>query len=310
MFFGLTNSPATFQTMMNTIFRDLIDEGGVTIYMDDIAIHTAPQKGESPDQHSQRHQDLVRRVLARLRENDLHLNLDKCVFEQPHIDFLGVRVRDGEIRMDQSKVERVKDWPRPRNVREVRRFLGFTGYYRYFIKDYSRLARPLLDLTKQATPWNWGSTQQSAFEVLREKMTDQPILRQPDFDKTFFLQTDASKYGVEAVLSQAGEKGSTSPRRRHPVAYYSATFSPTEQNYDAYELEFLGLLKAIEHWRPYLIWTKEPFVVETDHKNLTYWKAPKKLTGRTARWYERLQDYNFKILHISGNSNTSADALS
>jgi hypothetical protein len=212
--------------------------------------------------------------------------------------------------MDQSKVEQVKEWPRPRNTREVQRFLGFTGYYRYFIKDYSHLARPLLDLTKQATFWVWGPSQQLAFETLWDKMTSQPVLRQPDFNKMFFLQTNALKYGVGAVLSQAGEGESTTPRRRHPVAYYSATFSPTEQNYDMYELEFLGLLKAVEHWCPYLIWTKEPFIVEMDHKNLTYWKMPKRLMGRMAQWHERLQDYNFKILHISGSMNMSADALS
>ena len=94
------------------------------------------------------------------------------------------------------------------------------------------------------------------------------------------------------------------------MAYYSATFSPTEQNYDAHDLEFLGVIKAIDHWRPYLIWTQEPFMIETDHKNLTYWKSPQKLTGRTARWHEKLQDYNFHIVHVQGKNNTPADALS
>jgi hypothetical protein len=141
-------------------------------------------------------------------------------------------------------------------------------------------------------------------------MVSKPVLRQPDFDKVFYLQTDASKYGVGAVLSQDEGTRATTPRRCHPVAYYSATFSPTEQNYDAHDLEFLGVIKAIDHWRPYLIWTKEPFVIETDHKNLTYWKSPRKLTGRTARWHEKLQDYNFRIIHVQGKNNTPADALS
>jgi hypothetical protein len=94
------------------------------------------------------------------------------------------------------------------------------------------------------------------------------------------------------------------------VAYYLATFSPTEQNYDTHNLEFLGVIKAIDHWRPYLIWTQEPFIIETDHKNLTYWKSPWKLTGRTARWHEKLQDYNFRIVHVQGKNNTLANALS
>jgi len=104
-------------------------------------------------------------------------------------------------------------------------------------------------------------------------------------------------------------KGAT-PRKQHLIMYYSATFSPTEQNYNAHDLEFLGVLKSIEHWRPYLIWTKEPFIIKTDHKNLTYWKSPRKLTGRTMQWHEKLQDYNFKILHILGKNNTLANALS
>jgi len=184
--------------------------------------------------------------------------------------------------MEQAKVEKVKDWVCLRNIREVQRFLGFTGYYQHFIKDYSKIAQPLLDLTKQATSWHWLEPQQTTFNKLKEKIVSKPILRQPDFTKTFYLQTDTSKYGVGAILSQEGDEKRATPRRRHPVAFYSATFTPTEQNYDAYELEFLGVLKAIEHWRPYLIWTQEPFVIETDHKNLTYWKTPKKLTGRTA----------------------------
>ncbi len=310
MFFGLTNSPATFQTMMNTIFRDLIDEGNVTIYMDDIAIHTGPRPGESEHDHTLHHRTLVRRVLERLRTHDLHLNPEKCVFEQDHLDFLGVRVGGGTVQMEQSKVDRVSEWTRPRNVREVCKFLGFTGYYRYFIQGYSQIARPLLDLTKQATPWHWDDKEQGAFEVLRDKMVSKPVLQQPDFDKTFYLQTNASKYGVGAVLSQDGGTKGVTLCKRHPVAYYSATFTPTEQNYDAHDLEFLGVFKLIEHWRPYLIWTKEPFVIETDHKNLTYWKSPRKLTGRTARWHEKLQDYNFKILHVAGKNNTPADALS
>jgi len=126
MFFGLTNSPATFQTMMNTIFRDLIDEGSITIYMDDITIHTGPRPGESEDDHTLCHRTLVRQVLERLRANDLHLNPEKCVFEQDHLDFLGVRIGGGTVQMEQSKVDQVSEWTHPRNVHEVRKFLGFT----------------------------------------------------------------------------------------------------------------------------------------------------------------------------------------
>src|SRR5216683_6462286 len=130
--------------------------------------------------------------------------------------------------MEQSKVDQVKEWTRPRNVREVRKFLGFTGYYRYFIQGYSQIARPLLDLTKQATPWHWKMDQQNAFEGLHNRMCEKPVLWQPNFNKTFYLQMDASAYSVGAVLSQQGESTNSKPKH-HPVAYYSATFTPTEQ---------------------------------------------------------------------------------
>src|SRR6266851_5509459 len=144
-------------------------------------------------------------------------------------------------------------------VHEVCKFLGFMGYYWYFIQGYSQIARPLLDLTKQATVWQWEEREQGAFEALRDKMISHLVLQQPDFDKMFYLQTDVSKYRVGAILLQDGALRGVTPQKRHPVAYYSTTFSPTEQNYDAHNLEFLGVLKSIEHWRPYLIWTKEPF---------------------------------------------------
>src|SRR6267154_2330933 len=137
-------------------------------------------------------------------------------------------------------------------------------------------------------------------------MCDKPVLTHPDPDKTFYLQTDTSTKGVGAVLTQEVDK----TKKRKLIAYYSGTFTPAEENYDIYEKEFLAILKALENWRAHLIWTKKPFVTETDHKNLTHWKEPKKLTGRTARWHEKLQDYNFKIVHIAGKANGPADTLS
>ena len=166
MFFGLTNSPATFQTMINTIFRDLINKGSITIYMDNIAIHTGTRLGESDEDHLKCHRELVRRVLEQLKMNNLHLNPEKCVFKQDHLNFLGVRVGGGTVQMEQAKVDQVKEWTCPRSVHEVRKFLGFTGYYRYFIQGYSQIACPLLDLTKQATVWHWDDKEQLAFKVL------------------------------------------------------------------------------------------------------------------------------------------------
>jgi hypothetical protein len=214
MFFGLTNSPTTFQAMMNTLFRTLIASGDLMVYMDDMAIHTGRREGETEEEHIRWHRRIVNEVLTILEENNLYLNIDKCEFEQDHIDFLGVRVENNQVKMEEGKVDKVKNWTPPRNLKEVRRFLGFTGYYRYFIKGYSAIAKPLLELTKQSTPWHWDASQQRAFDDLKEKMCEKPVLQQPDFDKTFYLQTDASAHGVGAVLSQEGGLEGTSPNSK------------------------------------------------------------------------------------------------
>jgi Reverse transcriptase (RNA-dependent DNA polymerase) len=148
MFFGLTNSPATFQTMMNTIFANDIAKKWLTVYMDDMAIHTKRQPEETEEQH-------VKRVLAKLMEHNLFLKPEKCSFKQPSIKFLGVHITQGEVQMDNTKVEKVCNWRTLTNVTEVQKFLGFTGYYHYFTKDYSKIARPLLRLTHLTTPWSW-----------------------------------------------------------------------------------------------------------------------------------------------------------
>jgi hypothetical protein len=189
------------------------------------------------------------------------------------------------------------------------------GYYRYFILNYSKIARPLLDLTKKTVVWNWGPPQMQAFEELKTRMCQSLVLMQPNFNKKFYLQTDALAYGVGTILSQEG--GNTTPSllrctkpTLHPIVYYSATFTPTEQNYNIYKRELLAMMKSLVHWRPYLGWTKEPFTIITDHANLQYWKSPQNLNRRTARWHADLQEYNYEIKYISGNTNIPADALS
>jgi RNase H-like domain found in reverse transcriptase len=150
--------------------------------------------------------------------------------------------------MDDVKVEKVRKWLPPSNVTEVRKFLGFTGYYRYFIKDYSKIAKPLLLLTHNTTPWQWNSEQQQAFKTLQNLMCQQPVLKQPDFTKPFAVIMDASAYGMGAILSQEGGPNKQNRTKYHPIAYYSATFTETEWNYDVYDRELLAIMKAITHW--------------------------------------------------------------
>src|SRR6266852_1034030 len=314
MFFGLTNSLATFQMMMNTIFRKEVTEGWLSVYMDDIAIHTKPKEGETEEQHMKRHRNYTHHVLEVLERNDLYLKPEKCEFKKQEIEYLGIIVGQNSLQMDPKKLQSVAEWPYPKNPTEIRQFLGFTGYYRYFVPNYSKITQPLLDLTKKSTIWQWGQKEIEAYQALKKLMCRSPVLTQPDFEKRFYLQTDVSAYGVGAVLSQKGESSPFLNKRTkpaiHPIAYYSATFTPTERNYDIYERELLAVMKSLAHWRPYRGWTKEPFVILTDHANLQYWKAPRNLNRRTARWHADLQEYDYEIQYIPGKANTPADALS
>ena len=193
MFFGLTNSPATFQTMMNDLFIELIDGNVVIVYMDDILIFT-----ETLEQH----REVVKRVLEILEKNKLYLKAEKCEFEKEKIEYLGLIISQGCISMDPVKVEGVSKWPTPTVVKEVQSFLGFVNFYRRFIQDFANTARPLHDLTKKDTPWKWTLETQKAFDALKEKVTSSPVLIFPDDNKPYKLEADSSDFATGAVLSQ------------------------------------------------------------------------------------------------------------
>ena len=159
MFFRLTNSPAMFQTMMNAIFWQEVGEGWLLVYMDNMAIHTTKLPHESKEQHLQWHQDYIHRILTKLEDNDLYLKPEKCKFKKEEIKYLGVIVGKNHLRMSPKKLQGVADWPVPRTPTNIQWFLGFTGYYQYFVPNYSAIAWPLLDLTKKTTPWHWGEKQ-------------------------------------------------------------------------------------------------------------------------------------------------------
>ena len=304
MFFGLTNSPTTFQAMMNTIFKDEIQEGWLTVYMDDMLIATP----NDPIFHWK----CIHRILDKLEKHNLYLKPEKCAFTQRCIEFLGVVLENNTIQMDLTKIKGVAEWPRPRNPTNVHSFLGFTGFYHYFIPNYSHVARPLLDLTKKAIPWAWMKAQTKAFETLKMLMCMKPVLTQPQYNKPFILHTDASAYGMGTILLQKGDINPSKPLKPHlhPIAYYSATFTPTERNYNIYECKLLAVIKALQHWRPHLAWTLHPFMLITDHANLTFWKHPQKVNRCVAQWYRELQDYWFEIKHVPGKTHTTANFLS
>lgn len=167
MFFGLTNSPATFQTMMNNIFRDLITEGVVCVYLDNILIYT---------QTLEEHRRVTCIVMECLHQHKLYLRLDKCEFEQMHIKYLSLIISEGQAEMDPVKVACVAEWPEPRNKKQVQSFLGFVNFYRRFIRDFSHHARLLFDLTGKNAPWVWEEAQQAAFDELKCAVTSTLVL--------------------------------------------------------------------------------------------------------------------------------------
>ena len=254
-------------------------------------------------------------MLDKLEEHNLYLKLEKCQFEKDEIKYHDIIIGKGHLQMSPKKLQGITDWLPPRNPTEVCSFLGFTGYYRYFIPNYSKIAQPLLDLTKKTTPWHWGEAQHKAFEELKTQMCRSPVLIQPNVNKQFTLHVDASAYGMGTILSQKGNHTTKTLAQchkpvLHPVTYYSATFTPMEQNYDIYERELLAIMKALAHWRHYLGWTKTPFIICMDHANIQYWKSPRNLNCQTARWHADLQEYNYILEYISGKTNTATDALS
>jgi hypothetical protein len=238
--------------MMNTIFRKKVAQGWLSVYMDDIAIHTKPRNDESDSQHCKRHEILTHQVLQKLHDNNLYLKPSKCEFAKEEIKYLRVIIGKNQMRMDPSKLDSVRQWQTPRNPTEVRQFLSFTGYYHYFVPNYSKIACPLLDLTKKTKTWHWGPAQHATFLELKSRMCSSPVLTQPDFNKCFYLQTNASTYGVGTILSQEGKTSPTLAKRvkpaTHPIAYYSATFTPMERNYDIYERKLLAIMKSLAHW--------------------------------------------------------------
>src|SRR6201996_5154044 len=302
MFFGLTNSPATFQTMMNHIFAPLQEKHSplgteIIVYMDDILIASA----KSLEGHRQATTD----VLQLLLDHDLYLKPEKCVWESPRVDFLGLILEKGVTRMDPTKIEAVQTWPVPTTVKHVRSFMGFCNFYRPFIYKFAHVAKPLNTLTKKDVPWEWTDQHQQAFDTLRSRITSEPILAQPQLHNQFELEVDASGYALGAVLMQRDET-----RKRRPVAYFSSTLSEAERNYDIYDLELLAIVKALRHWRHYLAGSPHKIIIYTDHANLQYWRQPHKISRRIAREVLELSEFNVELRHIAGNTNGRADALS
>lgn len=289
--FGLTNAPATFQSVMNGIFADHIGKS-VLVYLDDILVFS-----KTPEEHEQH----LRTVLAILRKHEFKAKLAKCQFNRTELHFLGHIISQEGLKVDPRKVKVIREWPVPQDMHKVRSFLGLANYFRRFIQGYSSLVAPLTSLTSAKVPYRWTDECQAAFEGVKHALTHAPVLKLPELDKPFIVWSDASIHGTGAVLLQDDR----------PVAYTSAKFKPAEYNYSTTDQECLGAIHALEEWRCYL--EGSPLVtLVTDHQPLVYLQTKQNadmISRRQARWVERLSRFHFNWEYRPGRINV-ADPIS
>eukprot|EP00731_Ephydatia_muelleri_P019301 Em0012g126a len=291
--FGLCNAPATFQRLMDKVLSGL-KWYSCLVYIDDIVV-----VGDSFENHLY---NLVG-VLKRLREAGLKVKPSKCSLCQREVQYLGHVVSTEGISTDPTKVEAICNWPTPTCKQEIQRFLGLANYHWRFIKNFSSIAKPLQHLTEKNNMFHWNELCQSAFDELRRCLVSSPVLAYPDYSKCFVLDTDASDVGIGAVLSQPSEDGS-----ERVIAYASRSLSRQEQRYCVTRRELLAVVEFTHHFRPYLLGRQ--FTLRTDHGSLVWLQNFKEPEGQLARWLERLQEFDFVVIHRQGTQHCNADALS
>jgi len=293
--FGLANAPATFQTFINEVLGDLVDRICI-VYLDDILIYS-----DNEEEHTKH----VHRVLERLQQHHLFANLKKCVFNTQEVSFLGYIISPKGIHMEPSRVAAIRDWPVPQSVKDIQVFLGFAGFYRRFVKGYSRITAPLTDLLKnnETGRLRLGTRELEAVSKLKVMFTRAPFLRHYDPSLPTRVETDASAYAIGAVLSQLWEG------RWHPIAFLSRKLRGAELRYDTPDAELMAIVEAFRSWRPYLAYASTSVEVLTDHLNHRYLTTKAKLSWRQARWMQELAVFDFYIEYREGKKNP-ADRLS
>jgi hypothetical protein len=285
--FGLCNVPATFQCVMNSILKPCLRRS-ILVFMDDILMYNTSILD---------HIEHLRVVFQLLREANLFVKRIKCTFACDTLEYLGHIVSATSVSTDPRKTRAMLAWPLPSNVTELRRFLGLTGYYRKFVRNYGVIARPLSNLLKKKG-FHWDDAATEAFAALKQAMSTTPVLQLPDFQKPFVVETDACATGIGAVLMQD----------HHPLAFLSKPLSTANQQLSIYEKEFLALIMAVEHWRPYL--QRGEFIVKTDHHSLSFPDEQHLQSPLQRKAMARLMGLQFKIVYWQGAENHATDAMS
>jgi len=274
--------------MINDILRDLIDTGDVAAFMDDVLVGTEDEK---------KHDEIVKEVLKRIEENNLYIKPEKCVWKVKEIDFLGLVMGAEGIKMQEEKVAEILEWPRPKMVKEVQKFLGLANYYRQFIKDFAELAKLLYKLVRKDEKWNWEEEQEVAFKELKRIFTTRPVLVVPDLDKKMRMEADALEYATGGVLLMKCKD-----KKWRPVAFISKSFNKAERNYEIHDREMFAIIRCLEEWRHLLKGVQGRFEIWNDHKNLEYFMSSQKLNRRQAQWALYLSRFDFHLKHMLESS--------
>ncbi|GJU58229.1 reverse transcriptase domain-containing protein [Tanacetum coccineum] len=290
--FGLCNAPATFQRCMLAIFHDMIEES-VEVFMDDFSVF-----GNSFDTCLNN----LDKMLQRCKDAHLVLNWEKCHFMVKEGIVLGHKVSSAGLEVDKAKIDVISKLPPPTNIKGIRSFLGHAGFYRRFIKDFSKIARPLTKLLEKDTPFEFDDECQKAFESLKEKLTCAPVIVSPNWNLPFELMCDASDFAVGAVLGQKDGKNF------HPIYFASKTLNPAQQKYTVTEKELMAVVFAFDKFRSYLILSKT--IVHTDHSALRHLFKKQDAKPRLIRWILLLQEFDIEIKDRKGTENVAADHLS
>jgi transposase InsO family protein len=290
--YGLKTAPATFITLMNKVLEGIIDDF-CWVYLDDIIVVS-----DSFDEHL----DHLNKVFQRLSSAGLVVNSRKCSFGVTQIKFLGHQVSEKGLEKDSEATDFIQMYPRPKSVKDIRKFLGAAGWYRKFVHMYSDLVEPLVALLRKGTKFKWGEAQETAFRDIKEAMRQDLLLAHPDFSKPFILRTDASKVGMGACLSQITKKG------EHIIACRSKTFKSAQRSYSTVAREAFALVWALDKFRDYL--DGQEFVLETDHRALTWLHKFRNSSQHLMSWALRVQAWSPNIQYIQGKRNTFSDWLS
>lgn len=291
MCFGLVGASATMQRLMDNLFAGF--DNKVFAFVDDIVIATST---------FEEHTRLLEAVREKLKFANLTINMEKSKFCRSELKYLGYVVDKFGLRTDPSKIEAIVNFPVPKDPKEVKRFLGMCGWYRRFIDNFSKIARPLSRLTSKRVEFNWTEETNTSFNLLKSALVTAPILRCPDFSKPFYIQTDASAYAIGGVLTQKFDDVD------HPIAFCSRTLNAQEINYSTTERELLAVIYALEQYRAYVEGTK--CYVVTDHASLQWFQKLQNPSGRLCRWACRLSQFNFDIIHRKGKDHVIPDCLS